>query len=343
MSSEWLQTNWGEIVTLNYGKAIRDYQSASGEYPVYGTNGPIGWHHAALCRTPGVIVGRKGAYRGIHYCDRPFFVIDTAFFVSPKVDLDLRWAYYCLLTYDINGMDSGSAIPSTSRDEFYKLPVVLPSKVEQVEIAKTLALFDDRITLLRETNATLEAIAQALFKSWFVDFDPVRAKMDGRVSEGMDESTAALFPDVLEESELGLVPRGWRVDTIENVAERVGMGPFGSNIKVETFVQNGIPVISGQHLKQTLVEDNTFNFVTEEHATRLAKSCVQPGDVIFTHAGSIGQVSMLHASSRFERYVLSQRQFFLRCDPEVVKPEWAIYFFRSPIGQHLLLANASQV
>ena len=72
---------------------------------------------------------------------------------------------------------------------------------------------DDRITLLRETNATLEAIAQALFKSWFVDFDPVRAKMEGRVPEGMDEATAALFPDSFEETELGAVPRGglqWR-------------------------------------------------------------------------------------------------------------------------------------
>ena len=223
MSSEWLNTNWGEITTLEYGKAIRDYQNADGQYPVYGTNGPIGWHREALCKTPGVIVGRKGAYRGIHYSVSPFFVIDTAFYVKPTVDLDLQWAYYCLLTYDINGMDSGSAIPSTSRDEFYKLPVALPSKPEQVEIAKALALFDDRITLLRETNATLEAIAQALFKSWFVDFDPVRAKMEGRIPEGMDEATAGLFPDSFEESELGLVPRGWAARTMADVST-VGIG-----------------------------------------------------------------------------------------------------------------------
>ena len=145
MSSEWLQTTWGEVARLEYGKAIRDYQNASGDYPVYGTNGPIGFHHTPLCANPGVIIGRKGAYRGIHYSDRPFFVIDTAFYLKPTVDMDLRWAYFCLLTYDINGMDSGSAIPSTSRDEFYKLPVVLPGKAEQSEIAKTLAYFDDRI------------------------------------------------------------------------------------------------------------------------------------------------------------------------------------------------------
>ena len=85
--------------------------------------------------------------------------------------------------------------------------------------AGILGALDDRITLLRETNATLEAIAQALFKSWFVDFDPVRAKQEGRAPEGMDEATAALFPDGFEESELGLVPRGWRVGSIDDYAK----------------------------------------------------------------------------------------------------------------------------
>ncbi|EZO25551.1 restriction endonuclease subunit S [Pseudomonas aeruginosa] len=221
MSSEWSETTWGEIASLEYGKAIRDYQNASGGVPVYGTNGPIGWHHTPLCNSDGVVIGRKGAYRGVHYSPKPFFVIDTAFYLKPKIELSARWAYYCLLTYDINGMDSGSAIPSTSRDEFYKLPVKVPALAEQHRLVEVLSLLDDRITLLRETNATLEAIAQALFKSWFVDFDPVRAKAEGRQPEGMDAATAALFPDSFEESELGLVPKGWRTTGVAQVAEVV--------------------------------------------------------------------------------------------------------------------------
>lgn len=94
----------------------------------------------------------------------------------------------------------------------------------QSEIAKTLGALDDRITLLRETNATLEAIAQALFKSWFVDFDPVRAKQEGRAPKGMSDATAALFPDSFEESELGLVPKGWRVAHVGDVVDTVGGG-----------------------------------------------------------------------------------------------------------------------
>lgn len=92
-----------------------------------------------------------------------------------------------------------------------KLPIVLPPIDLQNEIASIAGSLDDRITLLRQTNATLEAIAQALFKSWFVNFEPVRAKMEGRSPEGMDEATAGLFPDSFEETELGAVPKGWTV------------------------------------------------------------------------------------------------------------------------------------
>jgi len=103
-----------------------------------------------------------------------------------------------------------------------QLTVLVPPLPTQRGIGEFQAALNDRITLLRETNATLEAIAQTLFKSWFVDFDPVRAKMEGRAPEGMDEATAALFPDGFEESELGLVPAGWRVMPIGDAVEAVG-------------------------------------------------------------------------------------------------------------------------
>ena len=268
----------------------------------------------------------------------------VGFTADPK-KADVRFIEYLFqaVRKQVKSHAYGSAQENINLEVLRKLEFPIPPLSVQTEIANYLSVLDDRITLLRETNATLEAIAQALFKSWFVDFDPVRAKMEGRTPEGMDEATAALFPDGLETSELGEVPRGWRVCAVEEFADRVGMGPFGSNIKVETFVESGIPVISGQHLKQLLVEDNTFNFITHEHAARLAKSCVQAGDVIFTHAGSIGQVSLLHKDAAFTSYVLSQRQFFLRCNTELMSPEWIALYFKSPAGQHQLLANTSQV
>jgi len=157
----------------------------------------------------------EGCVPGIHYSPKPFFVIDTAFYLKPKESLEPRWTYYALLTYDINGMDSGSAIPSTSRDSFYRLPVRLPSVEEQRAIAHILGTLDDKIELNHRLNETLEAIARALFKSWFVDFDPVRAKAEGR-DPGLPQPIADLFPDSFEDSELGEIPEGWEVGALAN-------------------------------------------------------------------------------------------------------------------------------
>jgi len=122
----WNITTWGTVATLEYGKSLSGYNTETGKYPVYGTNGRIGTCSKPLCPYPGVIIGRKGAYRGVHYSSSPFFAIDTAFYAAPKIPIELRWAYYELLGLDINSMDSGSAIPSTSREDFYSLPVVVP-------------------------------------------------------------------------------------------------------------------------------------------------------------------------------------------------------------------------
>jgi type I restriction enzyme S subunit len=134
----------------------------------------------------------------------------------------------------------------------------------------------------------------------------------------------------------------WPYVPIEEVSLRVAMGPFGSSIKVSTFVSSGIPVISGQHLRGSRLYDFDYNFVTEAHADQLAKANVQRGDVILTHAGNIGQVAYIPQSSQYERYVISQRQFYVRCDPSRLIPEFLVYYFESHEGRHRLLANANQ-
>ena len=122
----WEVSDWGKFIVLQYGKRLKNYKQSTGLYPVFGTNGQIGWHTQFLCKNPGIIIGRKGAYRGIHFSSRPFFVIDTAFYVEIKKALELRWAYYMMSRINLNSMDSGSAIPSTSRESFYALQVVFP-------------------------------------------------------------------------------------------------------------------------------------------------------------------------------------------------------------------------
>jgi type I restriction enzyme S subunit len=140
--------------------------------------------------------------------------------------LDSTYLLYLLQTEELQeqlkSRATGTTVLGIKQSELRKLTLTLPPFDLQLSAAAILKALDDRITLLRETNATLEAIAQALFKSWFVDFDPVRAKLEGRAPDGMDEATARLFPDSFEESELGLVPRGWRVLPIGEAVEAVG-------------------------------------------------------------------------------------------------------------------------
>jgi type I restriction enzyme S subunit len=122
-----------------------------------------------------------------------------------------------------------------------KMLVATPSLFAQDQVISILGSIDDRITLLRETNATLEAIAQALFKSWFVDFDPVRAKAEGLEPQAMDAPTAALFPDSFEEFELGLVPKGWVVAKFGDFINRLSVGQKYD--QKSAFSEGNVPVL----------------------------------------------------------------------------------------------------
>ena len=157
----------------------------------------------------------------------PSFAIKNVGLLKCGSELRAKWLYYFLRSPQgqalVEQRKKGSTQQYISLTEIRNFPVSYPVDEQELRAAVSLlSMLDDRITLLRETNATLEAIAQALFKSWFVDFDPVRAKMEGRTPEGMDEATAALFPDGLETSELGEVPRGWRVMPVGDAIEAVG-------------------------------------------------------------------------------------------------------------------------
>ena len=273
MNNDWQKTVWGDIATLEYGKSLRGYQTSTGPYRVYGTNGQIGWHNEPLCHHPSVIVGRKGAYRGIHYSPEPFFAIDTAFYLKPKNEIDARWAYYQLLTQDINGMDSGSAIPSTSRDDFYALPVTIPPLPEQRDIAHILGTLDDKIELNRRMNQTLEAMARAIFQDWFMDFGPVRAKLEGR-EPYLPPELWDLFPDDLVDSELGEIPEGWDVKTLSGCIDvERGLSYKGSGLG-----STGIPM----HNLNSLYEGGGYKHdgIKYYNGDYRERHVTEPGDVL---------------------------------------------------------------
>ena len=174
---------------------------------------------------------------------------------------------------------TGSTVKHTSPGRILSYDFLLPSLAEQREIGETLAVLDDRITLLRETNATLEAIAQALFKCWFVEFDPVRAKGEGRQPEGMEATTAALFPDSFEESGLGLVPKGWLTRPIYDMATYINGAAY------KAFEPNaerrGLPIIKIAELKAGISTQTAFSDVAMPD-----KYLIETGDILFSWSGN---------------------------------------------------------
>ena len=129
---------------------------------------------------------------------------------------------------------------------------------------------------------------------------------------------------------------------VADLIDEIAMGPFGSNIKVSCFVDSGVPVLNGSNLEGFSLSEKAFRYVTEEKADSLNKANAHRGDIVITHRGTLGQIVFIPQDSRYDRYVISQSQFRVRCNDKVL-PEYLVYYFHTPIGQYKLLSNASQV
>lgn len=322
MANDWRPSTWGDEVTLEYGKAIRGYSQTHGKYRVFGSNGPIGWTSDALTQGPGVVLGRKGAYRGVEFCREPFWVIDTAYYVVPKTDMDMRWLYYAVKHYKLGDVDDGSPIPSTTRAAVYMLELDVPPKHEQQAISRILGTLDDKIELNRKENETLEAMARTLFKAWFVDFEPVRAKLEGRWQRGqslpgLPAHLYDLFPERLAESELGEIPEGWEMRSLDSIAN------YLNGLALQKFPPESdndfLPVIKIAQLRA----GNT-NGADKASAQIKPEYVVVDGDVLFSWSGSL-EVEVWNGG----RGALNQHLFKVTSN-EV--PKW-FYFFAT--RQHL--------
>ncbi len=189
----------------------------------------------------------------------------------------------------IRSLNSSSTMPFVSGTAIGTVQFSVPNFKQQKLIAQTLKILDDRITLLRDTNTTIEALAQALFKSWFVDFDPVRAKQEGREPEGMDADTAALFPDSFEESELGLVPKGWRVGTLNDLA----VYQNGYAFKAKDWQDTGYPVVKIGNVKPGVIDISGCSWASEDVVAGLDRFLLNRGDLLVGMTGYVGETGLV--------------------------------------------------
>jgi len=266
-SNEWVEITLGEIAYLNYGKSLIANVRKNGFIPVYSSSGIIGMHDKSLVEEEGIIVGRKGNIGSIFYSEKSFYCIDTAYYIrKSEVKCNINFLYYLLKNLGLDKLNEDSAVPGLNRDTAHSQSFLFPQNVEtQYRISSILSALDDKIELNRQTNATLEAIAQAIFKEWFVDFN-----FPGATGE-------------MVESELGMIPRGWRVGKLGEVVDvNMGQSPPG-----ESYNQIGDGVIFFQGKAEY-----GFRFPVIDKFTSAPKKFAKKFDTLLSVRAPVGTINM---------------------------------------------------
>lgn len=258
-----------ELITLQRGFDLPKDKRLDGNIPVVASTGIAGFHNEAKVKANGVVIGRSGSIGGGQYITEDFFPLNTTLYVKDFKGHHPRFIYYLFRSIDFSQFNVGTGVPTLNRNHLSSLLVPVFSYKKEESIANILGNLDDKIQLNTQTNQTLEAIAQAIFKSWFVDFDPVQAKaqaiLDGKTRDEANLSAmtvisgkaiedltqteyrelweiADAFPsELVENAEFGEVPKGWEVRKIENIIKKI---PTGKKYSQKTVQETGkVPVL----------------------------------------------------------------------------------------------------
>ena len=321
MAGEWEETTLGEHVELATGEA---FQSASfGTTPDSGTRlargdnvkeGEFEWGEKArywpeltpdleryLLREGDVLLGMDGSKVGKNWVrvrqkDLPCLLVQRVARLRAKRTMSQGFLRYLIGNPQFRDyvarVRTGTSIPHISGGQIKSYEILLPPLAEQKAIAAVLGALDDKIELNRRMNATLEAMARALFQSWFVDFDPVRAKLDGRKPIGLDETTAALFPDSFQDSSLGHIPNGWSATTL---GACIGFRS-GFSFKSQDWQESGVPVVKIGSVKPGIIDLTQVSYVSEEIAQQAARYRLSTGDMLIGMTGYVGEVGLVPPS-----------------------------------------------
>ena len=289
-NDKWRKCKLGDILVFHYGKSLLEHKRVKGNYPVYGSAGLIGWHNEPLINSKGLIIGRKGTIGKVYKSCSPFFPIDTTYYVLPDDEkYDFTFMFYMFCNMEIDKLNGDSAVPGLNRNTAYAQDVILPSLTEQQAIAAVLSSLDDKIELLREQNKTLEAIAQAIFKRWFVDFEfPV---MEPKNSPPFKEGSWELkgyksSGGKMVESELGEIPEGWELSRVSEIIEFIkGVEPGSKNYYKEKTSDDFLPFYRVQDISEYVKIPNIF--VKKE---LLGSKIFKVNDILISLDGTIGKV-----------------------------------------------------
>tara|TARA_E500000318_G_scaffold46112_2_gene43520 strand:+ start:6676 stop:7854 length:1179 start_codon:yes stop_codon:yes gene_type:complete len=217
---DWSNCTLGDVLELKRGYDLPHRDRREGQYPIVSSSGVSGTHKAFKADAPGVVTGRYGTIGEVYFIEKPFWPLNTSLYVRDFKGNDPRFISYFLRTIDYYAYSDKAAVPGVNRNHLHLASVVVPPIEEQRAIASVLGSLDDKIELNRRMNRTLEQMAAAIFKAWFVDFEPVRAKASGAASfPGMPQPVFDALPATFADSELGPIPEGWEASRLGNAIE----------------------------------------------------------------------------------------------------------------------------
>lgn len=325
----WIETTIGEQATLQRGIDITKAEQRDGKVPVISSGGVSSYHDTAAVRGPGVVLGRKGVVGSVYFIEEDYWPHDTSLWVKDFRGNYPRFVYYFFKSVapQIARMDVGSANPTLNRNHVHPMPIVWPPLAEQKAIAAVLGALDDKIELNRRMNATLEAMARALFQSWFVDFDPVRAKLDGRQPPNLAPATAALFPESFQDSPIGPIPKGWSVHELGELAEiDKGLSYKGDGLAEE----GGMPMVNlGCFPGRGLFNAAKIKRYTGEYRER---HLVHAGDLVIAntdmtqHRVIIGSPALVPKLDGESKFLFTHHVFAVRFKPDTEVWRRYVYF-----------------
>lgn len=327
MANDWKDCSLGDVIELKRGYDLPQKERLPGDVPLVSSSGFTDTHAKAMVKGPGVVTGRYGTLGQVFYVEQDFWPLNTTLYVRDFKGNDPRFISYFLRDVDFLAYSDKAAVPGLNRNHLHQARVRIPTDpTEQRAIAHILGTLDDMIALNRRANETLEAMTRTLFKAWFVDFEPVRAKLEGRWQRGqslpgLPAHLYDIFPDRLVESELGEIPEGWRHSTIgEEVTVCGGSTP---STKEPEFWEGG------QHCWATPKDLSALKFpvlldtdrkITDAGLAKISSGLLPVGTVLLSSRAPIGYLAIAEVPT-----AINQGFIAMRCDgtlPNVFVLPW---------------------
>ena len=280
----WREATLGEMIELKRGYDLPKRDRITGSVPLVSSSGISDFHVEAKVKGPGVVTGRYGTLGKVFYISEDFWPLNTTLYVRDFKGNDPRFISYFLRSVDFSAYSDKAAVPGLNRNHIHQEPVRLPPLSEQRAIAHILGTLDDKIELNRRMSETLEEMARAIFQDWFVDFGPVRAKMEGQ-EPYLPEDLWELFPDRLVDSDLGEIPEGWEVKALEQLAELNPSDPMKKGTVAPYLDMAALPT-SGPSPDDAVLREFTSGTRFRNGDTLLARitPCLENGKTAFVQS-----------------------------------------------------------